>query len=93
MIVGWICCIILAACGIYLAIIAWNAANHVSNQPRTDMYICDVHGPMPIGATLTVFNGDMEYETESRATRGPVRACPMCFNDKIKKAKEQWGKR
>jgi hypothetical protein len=87
------CVLSIALLILYLGVAAWNAKHHVANQPRQDMYICDTHGPMPIGVTITVFNGNMEYETEGRAVRGPVRACPICFSAKIQKAKEQWNKK
>jgi hypothetical protein len=86
--------IILAGSLFYTGILAWNAYYHVTKQPRADLYLCDTHGPMPVGATITLFNGDMDQEaSDGRTIRRPVRACPICFESKIAKAKEQWNKK
>lgn len=73
---------------IYVALVRWAAKQSVDKSPRAEMFVCDTHGPMPIGATMLLFDGDMDYSLhpESQTLRGPIRACPICFEQKIKHA-------
>ena len=72
---------------LYWAAVFLTAKYQVDGSPRKDMYLCPVHGPMPLGATITLFDS-MDYEADGRTQRGPVRVCPRCFEKKIKTAKE-----
>lgn len=71
---------------LYVALMFWAAKRDVSNAPKVEMFICDVHGPLPIGATLILFE-DLAYETPEGMKTGPMRGCPICFENRIKIAK------
>lgn len=73
----------------YIGIILYSAKKDTASAPKREMFLCDVHGPIPPAATLTLFNGtefDQEF-SDGRTIRGPVRGCPLCFEDDVKKAK------
>ena len=74
--------------GIYLVYLAFAAKQSVAGTPRKPVHLCDIHGPVP---PLTLFD-DMEYETggANGVQRGPIYGCPICFENKIKKAKEHY---
>jgi hypothetical protein len=73
----------------YLLLCAWDARHTVSMQPRQEMFLCEKHGPLPIGATLVLFEGTMEVvKPDGRVVKEPIRACPICFNQKIQAAKK-----
>lgn len=79
----------------YLSTTAWGAKHDVDGSPKKDMYVCDIHGPMPADATHILFNtatadgSGTDFDLESpdgRTYRGPIRTCPICFENKIKQA-------
>lgn len=70
----------------YLVTLYCTARREIKNAPRADMHVCEVHGPMPVSATVILMNGDMDQIVNGRTVRGPVRACPMCFKTAIDKA-------
>lgn len=76
---------------IYAVFVFWAARFRVDGSPRVPMHICDRHGPMPIGATIVLFD-EMDHEVEGRTKRGPIRVCPLCFEKSIKVAKENLAK-
>ncbi len=91
---GWVAPIalivlIILACVVYLAVLLFDAKTTVAGHPRKEMFLCDKHGPMPVGATMNLFDGEvLEHVTpDGRTQRGPVRCCPLCFEQAIKTAK------
>lgn len=85
--------LICIAAALYGVALTYDAKVTVAQYPRKEMFLCDKHGPLPISATMTLFNGeDMETVSEDgRTKRGPVRCCPICFENAIKVAKQNAG--
>lgn len=85
--------LIILACVVYGVALIYDAKTTVAQYPRKEMFLCDKHGPLPIGATMTLFNGeDLDsVSPDGRTKRGPVRCCPICFEDSIKAAKQNAG--
>ena len=75
--------------GVYIWALITTAKQHVTNAPREDMFMCDVHGPIPGKATYVLFDGqEMEQVSQDgRTQRALVRQCPICFEAKIKEAR------
>jgi hypothetical protein len=72
----------------YLLLTIWDARHQVSMQPRTEMFVCDTHGSMPVSATLVLFEGTLEViKPDGRTVKEPIRACPICFKRSIEIAK------
>lgn len=84
--------LLVSGCLFYTAVLVWGAKHSVEAAPKTEMFICEVHGALPLGSTMALFDSDMEYEENGRIKRGAIRVCPICFQDKIKTAKERYGK-
>ena len=74
---------------LYLVGVFVRARSSVAAAPRKPMFICDTHGALPESALLTLFDGDMEYESDGKSVRGPIRSCPICFENKVKEAKKK----
>lgn len=75
----------------YAWVLARMARTEVSRAPKKEMFLCDVHGPLPIEHTLQLFEGLMELGTDQvngQPVRKAVRACPICMEDKLKQAKK-----
>lgn len=87
-IVIWLSALAFVIGMVMLAIIVVAARRDVRHAPRKDMYLCEKHGPMPVGATITLMDGDVDQVIDGRTVRGPLRSCPMCFNEAIQKAKQ-----
>ena len=68
--------------------LVWRAAKmDVQKTPRKDMYICETHGPMPVESTVVLLEGDFEQiGSDGRKFFGPMRSCPVCFGERIRKA-------
>jgi hypothetical protein len=81
--------LILLAVIVYAAAIINTAKQHVNTAPRDDMFLCDIHGPIPGKSTYVLFDGqEMEQVSEDgRTIRALVRQCPICFEAKIKEAR------
>lgn len=86
----WLFILFLGGLGVYLIVTLWIAAHQVDESPMADMYICDIHGPMPKSNTVTLFGGDEVDHVlpDGKTLRGPIRMCPICFEDRIKTAKK-----
>ena len=86
----WLIAILfLSGIGVYVWALINVAKQHVSNAPREDMFICDVHGPIPGKSTYVLFDGqEMEQVSQDgRTQRALVRQCPICFEAKLKEAR------
>lgn len=69
----------------YLGVVVYYAGVTQNNAPKKPMFICDIHGPV---SAYTLFEGAFDWETpEGAKRRGPVKVCPLCFENQIKKAK------
>jgi hypothetical protein len=89
MIYWLIAVLFLSGIGVYVWALINTAKQHVSNAPREDMFLCDVHGPIPGKSTYVLFDGqEMEQVSEDgRTIRAQVRQCPICFEAKLKEAR------
>lgn len=80
----------LSCATLALSLILIMARKEVKNAPRRDMFLCEKHGPMPVGATITLMDGELDQVApDGRTVRAPLRSCPICFGTAIKKAKSQ----
>ena len=73
---------------LYCVIVWYEAKSRVDTTHQERMYICQKHGPMPIGSTVELFP-DIEYEDEGRTKRGPLRVCSLCYSDAFKVARKK----
>lgn len=82
-------CLLGVALVIYATLLAADARKYINVAPKKDMYVCDVHGPMPISGTHVLFDGEVMEQTSADGLdyRGPVRMCAICFETRIKEAK------
>lgn len=82
--------LLILICVAYGLALIYDAKSTVAQYPRKEMFLCDKHGPLPISATMTLFNGDEldSVSEDGRTKRGPVRCCPICFEASIKAAKQ-----
>jgi hypothetical protein len=72
----------------YIIAVGWAARLSIHTAPKVRVFVCNIHGPMPVDSTLILFNGDMDYETtDGVVKRGPIRYCSICFENKIKEAR------
>jgi hypothetical protein len=81
--------VLLLALGGYVWAVINTAKQHVNSAPRMDMYMCDVHGPIPGKSTYVLFDGQEleQVSQDGRTIRAQVRQCPICFESKIKEAR------
>lgn len=71
----------------YVLAVMWSARQSVEAAPKKPMFICDVHGPLPQSATLTLFE-DLEVQmSDGSFKHESLLQCPLCFEAKIKEAK------
>jgi len=75
----WTIAVIVAVAALYVAAVLWDVKHDVHNAPRTDMFLCNKHGAVPIKYAVHL---DMAGITEK-----PIPYCPFCFNEKMKKAR------
>ena len=81
--------VVLAAVAVYGVVLYWTAWYAVGGAPTAEMFICDKHGPMPVGAVFTLFEETLEYTTpEGTRGRGPIRVCPICYGNALKTARQ-----
>lgn len=82
-------CLLIVALVIYGLLLAADAKKYINVAPKKDMYVCDIHGPMPISGTHVLFDGEVMEQTSADGLdyRGPVRMCAICFETRIKQAK------
>lgn len=63
----------------YLLLIAVQAWYEVKDAPRVPMHLCEKHGAIPAKYTLKL---------SVPIAENPIEYCPMCFEDKMKRAKK-----
>lgn len=73
----WLGILLAVTLAVYLALLAYDAKHDVDEAPRTDMLVCEKHGPFPVASAFHLTVGDGT----------PVNYCPFCFSDKMKKNK------
>jgi hypothetical protein len=64
----------------YLFVVILEARDKVRNAPRANAFMCDVHGFIHEKLVLKL---DMGQDK-------PVLQCPICFDQKYRKAEEAW---
>jgi hypothetical protein len=86
---NWIAAVTVVTIFAYLAYLLLAARSVLDRAPHEDMFICDVHGPMPRSTLIRINQEGFELEMNGHATRGEVDYCPLCFRDRIRTAKEK----
>lgn len=74
---------------IYAAVLYCQAKSHIGTAPKKDMFICRVHGALPLETTTNINADGYEYTLESgEVVRDQVPFCSICLEDRIKAAKK-----
>jgi hypothetical protein len=75
----WWLVVLLIITGIYIFGLALWAKHLVNSAPKTDMHLCDKHGPIAGKYLMKIdIGGDK-----------PMPYCPRCYEERMKEAKER----
>lgn len=82
---------ILLVLFVYGLILYFQAKSHIDTAPKQEMFLCQVHGAIPVGACMNINPDGFEYEDSvGGTTRGTVLYCPRCFEDRIREAEARY---